>query len=147
MQKQCSGASEGETQSPPQITDGFRGNTAKFYFVILKDCVSNSDNIFSGKRYVQEDAMIIWDTLPIMEKSDKIDTVWFLNFIMATQKKELVVRKNSQFCHWNSPRAIFFLTTCTVQYVQYTSLRHKFHKGGIKFKRDAVVFDEKPHRH
>ncbi len=40
--KQCSGASEGETQRPPQITDGFRGNTAKFYFVILKDCVSNS---------------------------------------------------------------------------------------------------------
>jgi len=31
--------------------------------------------------------------------------------------------------------------------VQYTSLRHKFHKGGIKFKRDAVVFDKKPHRH
>ncbi len=60
--------------------------------------------------------MIIWDTLSIMEKSDKIDTVWFLNFIMATQKKELVVRKNSQVCHWNSPRAIFFLTTCTVQY-------------------------------
>ena len=31
--------SEGETQSPPQITDGFRGNTAKFYFVILKEWV------------------------------------------------------------------------------------------------------------
>ncbi len=28
--KQCSGASERKTQSPPQITDGFRGNTAKF---------------------------------------------------------------------------------------------------------------------
>ncbi len=40
--EQCGGNNERETQSPPQITDGFRGNTAKFYFVVLKDCVSNS---------------------------------------------------------------------------------------------------------
>jgi hypothetical protein len=57
--KQCSGASERETQSPPQITDVFRGNTANFYFVILKDCVSNSLNKYSGKRNDEEDAMII----------------------------------------------------------------------------------------
>jgi hypothetical protein len=31
--------------------------------------------------------------------------------------------------------------------VQYTSLRHKFQWGGIKFKRDVVVFDKNPHRH
>ncbi len=29
-----------KTQSPPQITNGFYGNTAKFYFVISKDYVS-----------------------------------------------------------------------------------------------------------
>ncbi len=40
--KKWTGASERKNLEPPVITDGFRGNTAKFYFVILKDCVSNS---------------------------------------------------------------------------------------------------------
>ncbi len=103
-------------------------------------------NKFSGKRNVQEDAMIIWDTLPIMEKSDKIDTVWFLNFIMATQKKDLVVRKKLTILSLELIARHFFSDN-VYGTVQYTSLRHKFHRGGIKFKRDAVIFDKKPHRH
>ncbi len=108
MQNNAAALASAKTRSPPQVTDGNRGNTAKFYFVILKDCVLNSYNIFSGKRNDEEEVRIIWDTFPIMEKLDKADTIWFLNFILVTKKKELVVRKNSQFCHWNSPRAIFF---------------------------------------
>ncbi len=43
------------------VTDGFRGNTAKFLFCHkYKKTVSQIEkNIFSGKRNDQEDAMII----------------------------------------------------------------------------------------
>jgi hypothetical protein len=116
MQKNALALASPKTRSPPQITDGFCGNTAKFYFDILKYCVSNSYNIFSGKRNDEEDIRIIWDTLPIMEKSGKIDSVWFLNFILATKKKELVVCKKLTILSLELTACHFFLTTSTVRY-------------------------------
>ena len=59
MQKNALALASPKTRSPPQITDGFCGYTAKFYFDILKYCVSNSYNILSGKRNDEEDIRII----------------------------------------------------------------------------------------